>query len=116
LPSSAVISVNNVSELVASGANFPIANPNPAANGIFELRSLTTTTATVAIAGGSYASGSQTLTLKVNKPVTLVNTADGTRYTLKLNPQGTAVSEAAASPAAPAPAAPPTTTTTSSGG
>jgi hypothetical protein len=29
------------------------------------------------------------LTLKVGKPVTLVNTADGTRYTLVLQPQGT---------------------------
>jgi hypothetical protein len=111
LPTSAVISVNNESESVASGANFPVANPNPAANGLFQLRSLTATTATVAIAGGSYASGSQTLTLKANKPVTLVNTADGTRYTLMLSSQGTAAPGAAVTPAAPA-----VTTTPSSSG
>jgi hypothetical protein len=85
--------------------------------------SLTATTATVAVAGGSYASGSQTLTLHVNKPVTLVNTADGTRYTLVLYPQGTvpAASPAAGAPASGGspvvPAAPvaPGTTTTSGG-
>jgi hypothetical protein len=65
----------------------------------------------VAIAGGSYASGSQTLTLKANKPVTLVNTADGTRYTLMLSSQGTAAPGAAVTPAAPA-----VTTTPSSSG
>jgi len=110
-PTSAVISVNDLAESVTTGANFPVSNPNPAANGLFELRSLTATTATVAISGGSYASGSQTLTLKVNKPVTLVNTADGTRYTLKLNPQGTAVSAPAAAGSAPV-----TTTPTTGGG
>ena len=92
-PLSAVISVNGVAESVSTGANFPASNP------MFQLVSLTETTAKVSVAGGSYANGAATLTLKVNKPVTLVNTADGTRYTLTLQPQGTTVS------------APPTTTT-----
>jgi hypothetical protein len=62
----------------------------------------------------------------VNKPVTLVNTADGTRYTLLLYPQGTSVpasggasSSGSATPAAPTtPTTPatPTTTTPTSGG
>jgi hypothetical protein len=82
-PTSAVISVNGSSETVMTGANFPAATP------MFQLISLTDTTAKVAVAGGSYASGAATLTLKVNVPVTLVNTADGTRYTLQLYPQGT---------------------------
>jgi hypothetical protein len=82
-PTSAVLSVNGSSETVMTGANFPAANP------MFQLVSLTDTTAKVAVAGGSYASGASTLTLKVNVPVTLVNTADGTRYTLELYPQGT---------------------------
>jgi hypothetical protein len=82
-PTSAVISVNGVSESVTTGAGFPAAGP------VFQLVSLTTTTARVSVAGGSYASGAPTLTLKVGKPVTLVNTADGTRYTLVLQPQGT---------------------------
>ena len=67
------------------GADFPASALSP----FFQLVSLTATTAQVAIAGGSYASGQATLTLQVNKPVTLVNTADGTRYTLLLLPQGT---------------------------
>lgn len=90
-PTSAVISVNGTSESVAAGSNFPVASP------VFQLLSLTDTTAKVAVAGGSYASGASTLTLKVNVPVTLVNTADGTRYTLTLLPQGTVASAAPAS-------------------
>jgi hypothetical protein len=83
VPTAAVISINGVSESVASGMNFP------AASQLFQLVALTAHTATVAIVGGSYASGTPNLKLKENKPVTLVNTADGTRYTLVLYPQGT---------------------------
>jgi hypothetical protein len=69
----------------------------PAVGQLFQLVSLTAHTATVAIVGGSYASGTPNLKLKENKPVTLVNTADGTRYTLVLYPQGTAAPGAASS-------------------
>lgn len=105
-PTSAVISVNGSSESVPAGANFPAANP------MFELVSLTNTTARIAVAGGSYANGAAAITLKVNKPVTLVNTADGTRYTIELMQQGTAVSPA---PATPGTSTMPATTTTPSG-
>ena len=98
-PSSAVISVNGSSESVSSGLNFPAANPVASANGLFQLVSVSAHTVKVAIVGGSYAGGSPTVTLKENKPVTLVNTADGTRYTLVLYPQGT-VAPGAASGAA----------------
>jgi hypothetical protein len=94
-PTAAVIAVNGTSEAVTSGSNFPLSNPVAGTNGLFELVSLGKTTATVSVVGGSYSSGSQTLTLRVNKPVTLVNTADGTRYTLLLYPQGTAAPVAA---------------------
>jgi hypothetical protein len=121
-PVSAVISVNGTSEAVQSGTNFPLANPVVSTNGLFELVSLTAKTAIVSVVGGSYASGSQTLTLQVNRPVTLVNTADGTRYTLVLYPQGTVApaspaggSSAPAAPAAPAAPSSPGTTTTSGG-
>ena len=103
-PTSAVISVNGTSETVATGSNFPVASP------VFQLIALTASTAKVAVAGGSYASGASTLTLKVNTPVTLVNTADGTRYTLILLPQGTVASAPAS-----ASSTTPTTTTTSGG-
>jgi hypothetical protein len=88
-PTSAVISVNGVSESVSTGGIFPTANPNATSNGLFDLVSLTSKTAVISVVGGSYASGSQTLTLTVNKSVTLVNTADGTQYTILLYAQGT---------------------------
>lgn len=103
-PSSAVLSVNGVSESVASGSNFPAASP------VFQLLSLTAKAAKISVVGGSYANGAPTLTLQVNKSVTLVNTADGTRYTLVLLPQGTQVSAPAS-----AAAAPPAGTTTTGG-
>lgn len=105
-PTAAVISVNGTSESVATGSNFPAASP------AFQLVALTASTAKVAVAGGSYSSGAATLTLKVNTPVTLVNTADGTRYTLTLLPQGTVPS----APASSSTTTPGTITTTTTGG
>jgi len=89
---------------VTSGGNFPASNP------LFQLLSLTAKTAKISVVGGSYASGAATLALTVNKAVTLVNTADGTRYTIELMPQGTVP------PAAPASSDTTATTTTSSTG
>jgi hypothetical protein len=75
---SAVIAVNGAEETVAVGADFPHESP------VFKLVKLTNTSARIAIAGGSFASGSPTVTLEQGKTLTLVNTADGTRYELKL--------------------------------
>jgi hypothetical protein len=75
---SAVIAVNGAEETVAAGADFPHDSP------VFKLVKLTSTSARIAIAGGSFASGSPTVTLEQGKTLTLVNTADGTRYELKL--------------------------------
>jgi hypothetical protein len=75
---SAVISVNGAEEKVAVRADFPAAEP------VFTLVSLAGGRAKIAIAGGAFASGAPTVTLKLGKAVTLVNTADGTRYELKL--------------------------------
>lgn len=83
-PTAAVISVNGVSENVAVGAQFPASNPT------FRLVSLTKKTAKIGIAGGSLEGGSQTVTLKKNVPLTLMNTADGTRYVLRLLSVGSA--------------------------
>jgi hypothetical protein len=110
---SAVIAVNGVKGLVATGADFPAAAP------FFHLVSAAAHTAKITIAGGSYASGAAALTLHERKPVTLMNTADGTRYTLELFPQGTPVAAAATTAASTGPSS--TTqsttaaTTTSSG-
>ena len=79
-PTSAVISVNDTSETVAVGKTFPAAAPQP----FFQLVSLTPTSAKIGIAGGSLTSGKNTVTIPVGKTVTLMNTADGTKYTIKL--------------------------------
>ncbi len=73
------ISVNGATEGVSVGATFPTSDP------VFKLISATAKTAKIAIDGGSYASGDSAITLKKGEPVTLVNTADGTRYRLVLH-------------------------------
>jgi hypothetical protein len=75
---SAVISVNGVKEGVNVKLDFPAEAP------VFHLVSLTNKTAKISVAGGSLAGGSNTLTLRRGKALTLVNTADGTRYRLVL--------------------------------
>jgi hypothetical protein len=72
------ISVNGATEGVSVGATFPTSDP------VFKLISATAKTAKIAIDGGNYASGESAITLKKGEPVTLVNTADGTRYRLVL--------------------------------
>lgn len=74
----AVILVNGASQSVQVGSQFPTSDP------AFRLVSLTATTAKVGIAGGTFENGGQTVTLKKNKPLTLMNTADGMRYVLRL--------------------------------
>jgi flagellar hook-length control protein FliK len=91
-PGSAVISVNGVLYTVATNGDFPQASAaDPSAVPLFHLISLTAHSAKISIVGGSYSSGSPAVTLSENKAVTLVNTADGTRYTLILKPAGTNV-------------------------
>jgi hypothetical protein len=77
-PTSAEIAVNGSSETVSKGGQFPQADP------IFVLLSVSKTTAKVAIAGGSLASGGAAVTLKKGKKLTLENTVDGARYVLLL--------------------------------
>jgi hypothetical protein len=77
-PTSAKISVNGATGAVTVGSTFPASDP------VFRLVSLTKKTAKVAIAGGSLSSGNPAVTLTKGKKVTLMNTADGTRYELVL--------------------------------
>ena len=79
-PTSATISVNSTTETVSVGKTFPAAAPQP----FFQLVSLTRTAAKIGIAGGSLTTGQNTVTIPVGKTVTLMNTADGTKYTIKL--------------------------------
>jgi hypothetical protein len=77
-PVSATISVNGTPEKVNVKGDFPAAEP------LFTLISLTADTAEIAIAGGEYQDGAASVTLQKGKSVTLMNTADGARYELKL--------------------------------
>ena len=106
-PGGAVISVNGTLYSVAVGTDFPQASTtDPSIVPLFHLVSVTAHTAKISIVGGSYANGAPSVTLTENRPVTLMNTADGTRYKLILKPVGTAV------PAAPAPTSTTSTTVT----
>ena len=89
---SAVVSLNGELMTVSVGGAFPTAGVTFSRVGsLFKLDSLTGKSAKVSIVGGSYANGAGELTLTVGQPVTLQNTADGTRYTLILEPAGTVV-------------------------
>jgi hypothetical protein len=68
------ISLNKVEMAVTVATDFPTSAP------MFTLVSLTSKVAKIAIAGGSLATGSKTVSLPLGKSVTLMNTADGTRY------------------------------------
>ena len=77
-PTSADISINGTTESVAVGGQFPASSPT------FVLVSLTKSSAKIGIAGGSIEGAKQTVTLKKGVALTLMNTADGTRYVLRL--------------------------------
>jgi hypothetical protein len=74
----ATIAVNGISNQVSVGSSFPASAP------VFTLVSLTPRAAKIGIAGGSYENGVATVTLAKGKTVTLMNTADGMRYVLRL--------------------------------
>ena len=73
----ATISVNGVASSVTVGRSFPAAAP------VFTLVSLTSGAAKIGIAGGSYENGAATISVTKGQAVTLMNTADGTRYVLR---------------------------------
>jgi hypothetical protein len=77
-PSEATISVNGAAEEVSAESDFPAADPT------FTLVSIGKGSVKIAIAGGSYSTGAETVTLALGKSVTLMNTADGARYELEL--------------------------------
>jgi hypothetical protein len=72
------ISVNGSVSRVGTEGTFPAGGP------VFRLASWQHGSAEIGIVGGSYASGGQTLTLRLNQPVTLQNTHDGKQYKLIL--------------------------------
>ena len=78
LKQSARIMVNGTPQTVSDGGSFPRSRP------IFELAALRTNAAEISIDGGTFANGARTVTLRLGKPLTLMNTATGTRYVLVL--------------------------------
>jgi hypothetical protein len=72
------ISVNGRVQIVRVGKSFPSANP------LFRLVSLSGGVARIGISSGSYSSGAQTVSLVAGRTLTLVDTADGIRYQLRL--------------------------------
>lgn len=74
----ATISVNGRRETVRIGAGFPSSNP------LFRLISVSHGVARIGVANGSYASGAQTVSLVTGRTLTLVDTADGIHYKLRL--------------------------------
>jgi len=92
-PTAAVISLNGEVASVPVNSDFPTSGATFDRVGtVFHLISVTAKTAKIAIAGGSYADGSPSITLRLKTPVTLQNTADGSKYTLILEPPDTPVS------------------------
>jgi len=74
----AVIDVNGQRQAIDVSQSFPAVNPT------FRLVSVKGNVATIGIAGGSFASGNGTVTLRAGRTLTLMNTSDGQRYELRL--------------------------------
>jgi hypothetical protein len=72
------IQVNGRAQSVRVGGSFPSSNP------LFKLVSVNHGVARIGIAGGSYASGAQTVSLAAGRSLTLVDQSDGVRYKLEL--------------------------------
>lgn len=72
------ISVNGRVQVVRVGKLFPSSNP------LFRLVGVTRGGARIGIASGSYSSGAQTVSLVPGRTLTLVDTADGVRYRIRL--------------------------------
>ena len=83
VPTHATVIVNGSPQALVPDDTFPKSDP------VFVLASLKRKLAKVGVAGGSFAAG-ETVSLALDKPVTLVNDATGARYVVKLVYLGTA--------------------------
>jgi hypothetical protein len=89
-----VISVNGARQALTPGSAFPAANP------VFVLvaEQAKAKSVVIGIAGGSYSSGAKTTTLRVGKPLVLVNTTTRARYRLVLVVVGAGATAASTAP------------------
>lgn len=78
--SATIVVVNGVRQLLEPGMKFPTSDP------LFVLvaEKPGSKSVVVGIAGGAYSGGGKTTTLRVGRPLTLVNTATGARYRISL--------------------------------
>jgi len=76
--SSALIAVNGGRETVTLGEAFPSADK------VFRLVSLTPTSAKIGVVGGTFGGGVETVTLERGKTRTIMNSASGAQYVLRL--------------------------------
>jgi hypothetical protein len=72
------LQVNGKTQAVRLGGSFPSSNP------LFKLVSVSHGLVRIGIASGSYQSGAQTVSLVSGRTLTLVDTADGVRYRIRL--------------------------------
>lgn len=106
-PNAAVIAVNGgPPQRITLGQDFPLPPFDP----LFHLVAVTTKTARISIAGGSLSDGRATVTVRKGHALTLMNTADGTRYVLRLLWTGTGVPPSSILPTTPAAGSPVATT------
>ena len=75
-----IVTVNGTRQVLEPGMKFPASDP------LFVLvaEKPGSKSVVVGIAGGAYSGGAKTTTLKVGKPLTLVNTTTGARYKISL--------------------------------
>jgi hypothetical protein len=73
-----MLQVNGKTQTVRVGGSFPSSNP------LFKLVSVSHGMVRIGIASGSYQSGAQTVSLVSGRTLTLVDTADGIRYRIRL--------------------------------
>jgi hypothetical protein len=104
-PTAAAIATNGTCETVALNGTFP------GTQGIFRVVWIARNGASVKIAvvGGAFDSGQPTATLELGQKLTLVNTADGTRYVIALEKKCAVQTQTA--PAGTTSTTPPVTTT-----
>lgn len=91
-PTAAVISINGSSQTVGRSKLFPAKAP------AFRLVTVGRTFVRIAVAGGSFANGRGTITIRRGQRVTLENTATGVRYVLRFAAVSSASAETAPAP------------------
>ena len=77
-PTAAIMSVNGVNQVLSLKARFPKSDK------VFVLVSLKRHSAKIGVVGGAYTGGAKTITLRTGRKLTLLNTATGVRYVIKL--------------------------------